>query len=48
MKEKYESYIRTINLKCQAQHGMKNLNYLMGHILLSDIQNYFEYIMTRY
>ena len=26
-------HIRTINLKYQLQHGMKNLNYLMDHIL---------------
>ena len=30
--EKYKkSRIRTINLKLQLQHGMKNLNYLMDH-----------------
>ena len=28
-----KSHIRIINLKCQLQHGMKNLNYLMDHIL---------------
>ena len=28
-----KSYIRTINLKYDLQHGMKNLNYLMDHIL---------------
>ena len=28
-----EIHIRTINLKYQLQHGMKNLNYLMDHIL---------------
>ena len=32
--EKIEkSHIRTINLKYQLQHEMKNLNYLMDHIL---------------
>ena len=31
---KYEkSHIRTINLKYQLQHSMKNLNYLTDHIL---------------
>ena len=28
-----KSHIRTLNLKYQLQHGMKNLNYLMDHIL---------------
>ena len=28
-----KSNVRTINLKYQLQHGMKNLNYLMDHIL---------------
>ena len=27
-----KSHIRTISLKYQLQHGMKNLNYLMDHI----------------
>ena len=32
--EKYKkSHIKIINLKCQLHHGMKNLNYLMDHIL---------------
>ena len=31
--EKYNSHIGTINLKFQLQHGTKNLNYLMDHIL---------------
>ena len=31
--ENIKSYIRTISLKFQLQHGMKNLNYLMDHIL---------------
>ena len=29
----YKSHIKTINLKYQLQHEMKNLNYLMDHIL---------------
>ena len=37
--------MRTINLKYQLQHGMKNWNYLMdGSYFLSDIQDYLEYI----
>ena len=28
-----KSHIRKINLKYQLQHGLKNLNYLMDHIL---------------
>ena len=32
--EKYEKiYIKIINLKYQLQHEMKNLDYLMDHIL---------------
>ena len=32
--EKYkESYTRTINLKFQLQHGMKNFSYLMDQIV---------------
>ena len=29
----YKSHTKTINLKYQLQHGVKNLNYLMHHIL---------------
>ena len=32
-----KSHIRTIHLKYQPQHGMKNLNYLMDHILYINI-----------
>ena len=28
-----KSHTKTINLKYQLRHGMKSLNYLMGHIL---------------
>ena len=31
--ENIKSYIRTISLKFQLQHGMKNLDYLMDRIL---------------
>ena len=31
--ENIKSYIRTTSLKFQLQHGMKNLDYLMDHIL---------------
>ena len=39
-----KSHIRIINLKYQLQHGMKNLNYLMDHILYQ----IFEIIMNIY
>ena len=29
----YKSHTKIINLKYQLRQGMKNLNYLMGHIL---------------
>ena len=48
--EKYKkSLIRTTNLKFTLQHGMKNLIYLMDHILycISDIQDYFEYVLKK-
>ena len=28
-----KGHVRTINLKHQLQHGIKNLNYLMSHTL---------------
>ena len=34
-----------MNLKYQLQHGMKNLNYLMDHILYQIFEDYFEYIL---
>ena len=37
-----------INVKYQLQHGMKNLIYLMDHVLYKDIQDYFEYILKRH
>ena len=37
-----KSHIRTINLKFQLQHGMKNLNYLMDHILYQIFKNIFN------
>ena len=33
MEKKLKSHIKRIILKYQLQHGMKNLNYLMDHIL---------------
>ena len=33
MKKHKKGHMKTINLKYQLQHGMKNLNYLMIHIL---------------
>ena len=35
----YKSHIRTINLKYQLQHGIKNSNYLMDHIIWYQIFN---------
>ena len=45
-----KSLIRTTNLKFTLQHGMKNLIYLMDHILycISDIQDYFEYVLKKH
>ena len=32
--KKHKKYLtKTTTLKCKPQHGMKNLNYLTGHIL---------------
>ena len=33
-----KSQIRAINLKYQLKHAIKNLNYLMGHILYQIFQ----------
>ena len=33
MKKKLKSHTKTTNLEYQLQHGTKNLNYLVGHIL---------------
>ena len=33
MKKHKKGHIKTIHLKYQLQHGMKNLNYLLIHIL---------------
>ena len=43
-----KSHIRTITLKYQLQPGIKNLNYVLDHILYSDIQYYFEYIIKKH
>ena len=40
-------HITTINLKYLLQLGMMNLIYLMDHAI-SDIQNYFEYIIKKH
>ena len=37
-----------INLKYLLQHGMKNLNCQDGSYSVSDIQDYFEYIMKEH
>ena len=39
-----KSYIRIINLKYQLWHGMKNLNYLMVHILYQIFMVFWIYI----
>ena len=36
------------SLKYQLQHGMKNLNCLMDHNSVSDIQDYFENIIKKH
>ena len=48
MKKKNRTHIRTINLKHQLQHGMKNLNYLMESYSTPDIHDYFEYILKQH
>ena len=40
--------IKILNLKYQLQHGMKNLNCLMDHNSVSDIQDYFEHIIKKH
>ena len=46
--EKYKkSHTKIIKLKYQLQHGLKSSNYLMDHIMLSDIQDYFKYIFKK-
>ena len=43
--KKYKTlHIRTINLKFQVHHGIKNLNYLMNTIVYWAFQIIFEYI----
>ena len=39
-----KAYIRIINLKYQLWHGMKNLNYLMVHILYQIFMVFWIYI----
>ena len=36
--EKYKKVIMIMNLKYQLQHRMKNLNYLMDHILYKTLK----------
>ena len=33
-------------MKYQLQHGVKNVNYLMDHILYQDVQDYFAWRRT--
>ena len=44
----YKSHTKIINLKYQLRQGMKNLNYLMGHILYQIFKTYFEYIIKKH
>ena len=41
-------HITTINLKFMLQLGMINLVWLMDHILFSDIQDFFGYIIKKH
>ena len=40
-----KSYKKIMNLKFHLQHGMKNLNYLMDHVLYQILEDYFEYVL---
>ena len=46
--QKQKAHTRIINLKYLLQHGVMNLNYQMDHIIISDIQDYFEYILKKH
>ena len=47
--EKYKkSHIRTINLKYQLEHGMKEFELPDALYTISDIQDFFEYIFKKY
>ena len=35
-------------MKYQFQHGIKNLNYLMDHILYQIIKIFFEYVIEKH
>ena len=41
-----KSCTKTINLKHQLEHGMINLNYLMGHILYQIFKIYDQFYET--
>ena len=41
-----KKYTKPINLKNQLQRGMRNLNLNNGSCSVSDIQNYFEYVIN--
>ena len=43
-----KSCTKTINLKYQLQRRFINLNYYGGPYDVSDIQNYFEYIINKH
>ena len=47
--EKYlKSHIRTINLNYQLKHGMKEFELPDALYTISDIQDFFEYILKKY
>ena len=43
-----KNHTKTINLKYLGQRRMKNLNFPDGSYSVSDIQDYFEYIMKKH
>ena len=42
MNSEKKSHTKTINLKYLGERGMKNLNYLMGHILYQIFKIFFN------
>ena len=44
----YTLNAKITKLKYHLWHEMKNLNYLMDHLPVSDIQDYFEHILKKY
>ena len=44
----WKRHTKIINLKHQLQHGMKNFELPDGWYSVSDIQDYFEYILQKH